>query len=271
VDELERSQKWPVGGIRRSISLLLFLACSVASANGDEIDAYIEAQIRQLHIPGLSLAIIHDGQVVKERGYGWANLELKAPASENTVYEIGSNTKQFTAAAVMMLAEEGKINLSDSVRKYFPDAPESWSGISVRHLLTHTSGIQNHVAVPGWLGAFKTDILGGTTPKRDELLRMFFKLPLEFRPGETWAYDNTGYYLLGIIIEKASGKSYWQFLDERVFKPLGMSATRSTDPEPIVPNRAAGYEWKETISKTGPSSRLSSPFQLAAFFPLSMT
>jgi CubicO group peptidase (beta-lactamase class C family) len=208
VDEFERGQKRRLHGIYRSIVFLLLLIRGAASADADEIDAYVEAQIRQLHIPGLSLAIIHDGQIIKERGYGLANLELDVPASKDTVYEIGSNTKQFTAGAVMMLVEEGKINLSDSVRKYFPDAPESWNGISVRHLLTHTSGIQNHVAVPGWLGVFKSDILGGTTPTRDELLRMFFKLPLEFQPGETWAYDNTGYYLLGIIIEKASNKGY---------------------------------------------------------------
>ena len=100
------------------------------------------------------------------------------------------------------------------------------------------------VAVPHWLDVFKTNLAFETAPSRDELLKMFFKLPLEFQPGETWAYDNTGYYLLGIIIEKASGKSYWQFLYERIFKPLGMNATRSTDPQPIIRNRASGYEWK---------------------------
>ena len=143
----------------------------------------------------------------------------------------------------MMLVEEGKINLDDKLTKYFPEALESWSGITVRHLLSHTSGIQNHVAVPDWLNVFKTSITSETTPARDELLKMFFKLPLEFRPGETWSYDNTGYYLLGIIIEKASGKSYWEFLAERIFHPLGMTATRNTEPQPIVPNRASGYEW----------------------------
>src|SRR5204862_5293642 len=118
------------------------------------------------------------------------------------------------------------------------------SGITIRHLLSHTSGIQNHVAVPGYLSVFKTSITSQTSPSRDELLKMFFKLPLEFQPGETWAYDNTGYYLLGIIIEKVSGKPYWRFLEERIFKPLGMDATRSTDPQPLVPNRDSGYEWK---------------------------
>ena len=200
--------------------------------------------MRQLHIPGLSLAIVRDGRITKTQGYGFANLELRVHATKETVYEIGSNTKQFTAAAIMMLVEDGKIHLEDPIVKYFPEAPEAWSDITIRHLLSHTSGIQNHVAIPHWLDVFKTDLAFETSPARDELLKMFFKLPLEFQPGETWAYDNTGYYLLGIIIENASGKSYWQFLDERIFKRLGMHATRSTDPQPLVPNRASGYEWK---------------------------
>jgi CubicO group peptidase (beta-lactamase class C family) len=232
--------------IGRCVIVAAFLVSFIApiSAKADTIDDYIATQMRQLHIPGTSLAIVRDGRIVKAKGYGFANLELKAPATKDTVYEIGSNTKQFTAAAIMMLVEEGKIRLEDAITKYFPEAPESWRGITIRHLLTHTSGIQNHVAVPDWLDVFRTNLKFETAPARDELLKMFFKLPLEFQPGETWAYDNTGYYLLGIIIEKASGKSYWQFLNERIFKPLGMNATRNTDPQPIIPNRASGYEWK---------------------------
>jgi CubicO group peptidase (beta-lactamase class C family) len=225
------------------VALLVGLAAPISS-KADQIDDYVATQMQRLHIPGVSLAIVRDGRVIKAQGYGFANLELKAPATKETVYEIGSNTKQFTAAAIMMLVEEGKIHLDDSITKYFPEAPEAWRGITIRHLLTHTSGIQNHVAVPHWLDVFKTNLAYETAPLRDELLKMFFKLPLEFQPGETWAYDNTGYYLLGIVIEKASAKSYWQFLGARIFKPLGMSATRSTDPQPIVPNRASGYEWK---------------------------
>lgn len=222
-------------------SLLLF--CVATSARADKVDDYIETQMRQLHIPGASLAVVRDGQIVKTCGYGLANVELNVRATKETVYEIGSNTKQFTAAAVMMLVEEGKVSLDDTIAKYFPEAPQAWSGITVRHLLSHTSGIQNHVAVPGWLSVYKTSITSETTPSRDELLKLFFNLPLEFQPGETWSYDNTGYYLLGILIEKASGKSYWEFLAERIFTPLGMKATRSTEPQPVVPNRGSGYEW----------------------------
>jgi len=204
--------------ITHRVLAAMFLASfgTPISAEADGIDDYIAGQMRRLHIPGVSLAIVRGGRITKAQGYGFANLELKAQAKKDTVYEIGSNTKQFTAAAIMMLVEEGRIRLDDSVTKYFPGAPEAWRGITIRHLLTHTSGIQNHVAVPHWLDVFRTNLAFETTPSRDELLRMFFKLPLEFQPGETWAYDNTGYYLLGIIIEKTSRKSYWQFLDQRI-------------------------------------------------------
>lgn len=213
------------------------------SASADDVDDYIDAQMRRLHIPGLSLAVVRDGRLVKAQGYGLANLELKVPVRPQTAFEIGSVGKQFTSAAVLLLVEEGTLSLDASVHEFFPQAPPSWRGITIRHLLQHTSGIQNHVAVPGYIRVFKTNLLFEAFPPREELLDLFFKLPLEFRPGETWAYDNTGYYLLGLIIEQASGRSYWDFLDERIFRPLGMAATRNTDTRPIVANRAAGYEW----------------------------
>ncbi|MGI9069393.1 MAG: serine hydrolase domain-containing protein [Pyrinomonadaceae bacterium] len=213
------------------------ILCLVVHARADEVDDYVERQLRQLHIPGLSLAVVRNGTIIKARGYGLANVEGNLPSTKDTVYEIGSITKQFTATAVMMLVEEGKVSLDDKITKYFPAAPETWSRITVRHLLNHTSGIQNHVAVPDFPNLFQTNLT------RDQLIKLFFKLPLEFQPGETWAYDNTGYYLLGIIVEKASGKYFWQFLDERIFRPVGMTSTRNTNAQPIVTNRASGYEW----------------------------
>ncbi|MCY7345539.1 MAG: beta-lactamase family protein [Pyrinomonadaceae bacterium] len=225
------------------VFVMTLMFCVSVSVKADEVDSYIETQMRNLHIPGISLAVVRDGRIVKTKGYGLANIEANSAAAPKTVYEIGSITKQFTAAAVMMLIEEGKVRLDNKISKYFPDAPTAWNQITVRHLLSHTSGIQNHVAVPGYLNRFKTNLSFETTPTREEVLKDFFKLPSEFEPGETWAYDNTGYYLLGFIIEKASGKSYYQFLDERIFKPLSMTSTRSTDTRPIVPKRASGYEW----------------------------
>ncbi len=227
------------------VFLLLQVVCLPVFARADEVDRYLETQIKNLHIPGASLAVVRNGKIIKSKGYGFADLQSNSAAAPQTVYEIGSMTKQFTAVAVMMLMEEGKISLDDKITKYFADAPAWWNQITVRHLLTHTSGIQNHVAVPDYMDIYRTSITGKTFPAREELLREFYKLPSEFAPGETWAYDNTGYYLLGIIIEKASGKTYWQFLDERIFKPLGMNSTRNTDAQTIVPNRAAGYGWIE--------------------------
>ncbi|PWT87601.1 MAG: serine hydrolase [Blastocatellia bacterium] len=224
-------------------SVLLLVLCAFVSARGEGVDDYIQARMCELHIPGLSLAVVRNGRIVKANGYGVANLEQNSPATPQTVYEIGSMTKQFTATAIMMLVEEGKVHLDDSITKYFPNAPEAWQPITIRHLLSHTSGIQNHVAVPGYLGSFKTNLLMESTPGREELLSMFFKLPLEFQPGDTWSYDNTGYYLLGLVVEKVSGESFWQFLSERIFRPVGMRATHNTDVRPLVANRAAGYQW----------------------------
>ena len=229
--------------MRRTFALAAVLLLINTAARADETDRYVEAQMRALHIPGLSLAVVRDGRIVKAQGYGLANIELGVAAAPDTVYELGSASKQFTAAAVMLLAAEGKLSLDDPLSKYFPGAPPFWKAITIRHVLTHTSGIQNHVAVPGYLRVFRTNLLLEGTPGRDEMLEMFFKLPKEFEPGETWSYDNTGYILLGWIIEQAGGKPYWTFVDERLFKPLGMTSTRNTDTRPLVPKRASGYEW----------------------------
>lgn len=233
-----------VHAARTAVFCALALACwGAASAPADEIDRYLDDQRQRLRLPGLSVAVVRDGRIVKAQGYGRASLELEVPATAATVYEIGSLTKQFTAAAVLMLAEEGRVGLDDPVTKYFPEAPGTWARVTLRHLLTHTSGLRNHVAVPQFMGAFKSDLLMDVTPARDDLLRMFYALPFEFAPGETWAYDNTGYYLLGLLVERASGTSYWEFLDARIFGPLGMSSTRSTDPRDVVAGRASGYDW----------------------------
>lgn len=216
--------------------LLLF---SVLPAKGDELDDYVQARMRELHIPGLSLAVVQGGRVVRSQGYGLANVELNVPAAEETVFEIGSVTKQFTGAAILMLVEEGRIGLDDSLSKYLSGAPNAWRPITIRHLLTHSSGIPNYLAVPDF-----PDI-HGTGASHGEITDLFFKrLQLEFKPGETWSYSNSGYLLLGNILEKVSGQSYWTFLDHRIFKPLGMTATRSSEPREIIPNRASGYEWR---------------------------
>ena len=219
---------------RNGALIAAILAVSV-SARADSLDALIAARMRQLHLPGVAVAVVEDGRVKTMRHYGVASLELETPVTSDTVFELGSLSKQFTAAAVLMLAAEGKIQLDSSISQYLSDVPDAWKAITVRHLLTHSSGIQEYLAVPGLPDeAHAVD--------HEEMTRMFFKrLRLEFRPGETWAYSNSGYLLLGNIIERVSGQSYWSFLQARIFGPCGMKSTRSSDPRAVIRNRARGY------------------------------
>lgn len=217
----------------RSVVLILILSglLSSASAQTDKVDDYIKAQMDLQKIPGLSIAVVRNGEIVKAKGYGLANIELNVAAKPETVYQSGSMGKQFTATAVMMLVEEGKIALDDKISKYFPDSPESWNNITVRNLLTHTAGT--------------TDYPKDFDFRRDyteaELLTKAQAIPLSFAPGEKWSYSNIGYVTLGILIGKVSGKFYGEFLQERIFKPLAMTSARIINEADIVPNRAAGY------------------------------
>ena len=184
-------------------------------------------------IPGVAVAIVKNGEVMLANGYGEANVEHHVPVTAETVFQSGSVGKQFTSAGVMLLVEDGKIGLGDSITKYFPNAPASWRGITVRHLLTHTSGIPDYT----------TDALDYRRDyTEDELAQMAFGLTPEFPPGSRWNYSNTGYVLLGIIIHKASGQFYGDVLRDRVFTPLGMRSARIISEADIVPHRAAGYQ-----------------------------
>ena len=187
--------------------------------------------VRQ-RIPGLSVAILRGDSVLLSRGYGEANVELHVPASDSTIYQSGSLGKQFTSALVVMLAEEGRLGLDDSITRWFPEAPEPWKGITVRHLLTHTSGIPDYADST-------LDYRRDYT--EDDLLRLAEGLPLAFPPGTRWSYSNTGYVLLGIIIHRVTGTFYGDLLRDRIFRPVGMRTARIISEADIVPNRAAGY------------------------------
>lgn len=227
--------------IRRSrivfaVALLLLSCAFVSPAHADEVDQIVLTQMQKRHIPGAAVAVIRNGKIIKVKGYGLANVELNVPVTTSTVFEIGSVTKQFTASAIMMLVQEGKIALDDSISKYLEGLPEAWSAVTVHHLLTHTSGVKNYTGLSGFEWSKHL--------KNDEFIKAVSGFPLDFQPGARWSYSNTGYNLLGMIVEKASGKPYWQFMSERIFKPLGMNATRDRDPHIIIPNRADGYEWE---------------------------
>jgi CubicO group peptidase (beta-lactamase class C family) len=182
-------------------------------------------------IPGVAVGIVDKGRVTT-RGYGFANVEHMVPVTDETIFQSGSLGKMFTATAVMLQVEDGKLALTDPITKFFPDAPLSWKAITVRHLLTHTSGIPDYTTSTF---DYRKDYT------EDELAHIAYGLKLEFAPGARWNYSNTGYVLLGIIVHKASGRFYGDVLAERVFKPLGMTTARVIDEAAIIPNRAAGY------------------------------
>jgi CubicO group peptidase (beta-lactamase class C family) len=212
----------------------LFTCATLAMAQtslDSAVADYVKAEMERQHIPGLALLVTRDGKVVRSEGFGLANIELQVPVKPETIFQSGSVGKQFTATAVMMLVEAGKIGLNDPLTKYFPDAPPSWKNVTVRELLSHTGGFGDY---PKNFN-FRKD---WTEP---QLLKLVESIPLAYPPGTKWEYSNLGYLTLGILIHRVSGEFYGDFLQQRIFQPLGMQATRIISEADIIPNRAAGY------------------------------
>jgi D-alanyl-D-alanine carboxypeptidase len=224
-----------IHGLIGGMALFALLGSS-PGARADEVDDYIRSEMRDQHIPGLSVAVVRSGRVVKAQGYGLASIELNAPATADTVYPLASITKPFTAAAVLLLAQEGRLGLDDKISRYVEKTPAAWGEVTIRQLLAHTSGIKDH------LNEMHGKTCNGTSP--EEITSYIATLPLNFAPGSQWLYSNTGYLLLQIILQKVSGKPFDELLAERVFGPLGMKATRRNSLDEIIPNRAAGYLWE---------------------------
>ena len=234
--------------------LLLGLVPLLAAAPGaraDAVDDTVQREMRDQHIPGLSLAVIRGGNVVKLQGFGLASVELNAPATADTVYHLASVTKPFTAQAILLLAEDGKLQLDDKLGRYLEKAPTAWREVTIRQLLTHTAGLKDH------LNELHGQTCNGTTP--EEILTQMGTLPLNFTPGTQWLYSNTGYLALQEIIRKVSGQRFDAFLASRVFAPLGMKVTRRNSPDEVIPNRAAGYLW-ETGGSNGPGRLRNAPY-----------
>jgi D-alanyl-D-alanine carboxypeptidase len=175
--------------------------------------------------------VLKEGQIVKTAGYGVANINLKIPATPETVYKIASVSKQFIASGIMLLVQEGKIGLNDPIRKYLQRAPGEWKAITIRHLLTHTSGLMRDA--PGF-DASKVQADA-------EVIKTAYKVPLRFAPGDKWEYSNLGYFVLVEVIAKVSGRPWTEYLSEKVFKPSGMTTTNPTNTGVTLPNRALGY------------------------------
>lgn len=215
------------------LALVLLLGAPTA-VRADKVDDLVKAEMQRQRITGVSVAVVKDGKIIKTGGYGLANAELNIPATPETVYQIGSVSKQLIAAGILILAQDGRLSVDDKISKYVEGTPETWKDITLRHLLTHTSGIQREA--PGF------------NPQKvqadADVIRTAYPLPLRFAPGEKWEYSNTGYFTLADIIRTVSGEPWPAFLQKRLFQPLDMKATRTTTATEIVANRADGYIWR---------------------------
>lgn len=225
--------------LRYAASLALILAAPAVAQDAAKVDpARMDAIVRADADKGEFMGVVlvaRDGEILFDKGYGSANLEWKIANDGDTKFRLGSVTKQFTGAAILLLQERGKVKLDAPVKTYLPDAPAAWDKVTVRNLLTHSGGIPNFTSFDDY-GKLKT--LAATT---DSLIARFRDKPLDFQPGEKYAYSNSGYVLLTAIVEKASGQSYAAFLADNIFKPLGMADTGYDSHATIIPRRAAGY------------------------------
>jgi len=219
----------------RTLPLALLAAASLSLTTfADQVDDYIHSEMKQRRIPGAALTIIQDGQRIKTASYGLANIELNVSVTSETVFEIGSITKQFTAAGILILEQEGKLSVDDKISAHLKNTPDVWANVTIRHLLTHTSGIKSYTGLNGFE---LTKHLN-----QEQFVKEIGKQPMEFQPGESFKYCNTGFNLLGLIIENTSRQKYWEFIAKRIFQPLEMNATTDRRPGNIITNRAAGYE-----------------------------
>ena len=210
---------------------------SYAQSMADKVDALVSQYAANGDFMG-SILVARDQAVVLKKGYGSANIEWEIPNGPDTKFRLGSITKQFTSMIVMQLVKEGKLGLDGTISDYLADYPkDKGSRVTIHHLLTHTSGIPSYTGMP----FFREVVRDPFTP--GDFIRFFADSSFEFEPGSQFRYNNSGYFLLGVIIEEVTGKPYASVLQERIFGPLGMNSTGYDMPGPIIPKRAAGYEW----------------------------
>jgi CubicO group peptidase (beta-lactamase class C family) len=223
------------------------------------VDSLANAFIARQEAPGVSIVVIRGRDTLVSQGYGLADLENGVPATPHTVYRIGSITKQFTSAAVMQLVEAGRVKLDDSIGAYLPTLPARWRPATVRQLLNHTSGVPSYTDIgPRWLKRI------GETMSPDTLVGLTANDSLWFAPGKSWRYDNTGYVVLGMLVEKVTGKAYDRYLKEKFFTPLGLSETMYCSNGPIIPHRAQGYGRDSLGWRNASFIDMSQPFSAGA-------
>ena len=211
------------------------LLVSATALFADATDDVVNEALAKQHVPGAWLVVIKDGKVVKREGYGMANIELNVKVKPETMMQTGSIGKMFTAEGIMLLVQDGKLKLTDSLAQFFPGSPDWWKPITIRHMLSHTVGIPEY-----------EDAKGGLDLKKEyteaEMVRFVQRMTPDYEPGAKWSYSNTDYMLLGVIIHKVTGKLYSDLLLERVWKPAGMKTMRILSDTDIIPNRCQGYD-----------------------------
>lgn len=220
----------------------------------ERIDAIVQARMRTPGAVGITVAVARGEELVYAKAYGFADLEFAVSADEETMFRIGSVTKQFTAALILKLAERGKLSIDDPLTKFLPDYPTHGHEITLRHLLTHTSGIKNYTDLgPEW------ERLKSLELPDEELVAMWKDKPLDFEPGERWSYSNSGYYLLGMVVARVSGKPYAEFLRETFLDPLKLTRTRYDSNGEVLLNRAQGYAFEEDVFRNDDPLGMSQP------------
>jgi CubicO group peptidase (beta-lactamase class C family) len=222
---------------------LSFVVFAQAPAANNNLAATFDADLAKMfkaNEPGAAAIVVKDGQVIFRKGYGMAHLELGVANAPDHIFRIGSITKQFTAVSILMLMEQGKLALTDEITKFLPDYPTQTLAqgrkITIEHLLTHTSGIVSYTGLPEWRVQWRKDLTMA------ELIDLFKNKPMEFAPGESYKYNNSAFVLLGAIIEKVSGMKYGEFVEQKIFTPLGMTSSFYDNTQRIIPRRAAGYD-----------------------------
>jgi CubicO group peptidase (beta-lactamase class C family) len=248
---------------RLAIFLILIPAADCIAQTKTNVDVARMEQIIQSYVPQQfmgSVLVAEDGKILLDKGYGFANLEWQIPNTPTTKFRLGSITKQFTAASILLLEERGKLKVEDPVKKYMPDAPATWDKITIFNLLTHTSGIPNFTSFPD----YRDTEAVATTPEK--LVARFRDKPLDFEPGTKWSYSNSGYVLLGYLLEKISGQTYSNFVQQNIFAPLGMKDSGYDSNFAVIERRAAGYSRFMNSSVNAGFIHMSIPFSAGALY-----
>jgi CubicO group peptidase (beta-lactamase class C family) len=236
--------QWAVA-ISSSLPWLFGVSTGAAqrAALPDIIDRFVRSELARQRIPGMSVAVLRGDSILLVRGYGYANVEQRVPATDSTIYFVGSLTKPFTAAAIVLLSQQGRLRLDDPIIKYLPEGSAVWSGVTIRHLLTHTSGIPQDTTLDSRREYSESELVRSAAQR------------LEFKPGELESYSSTGYALLGVIIHRVTGTFWGDFVRDRIFRPLEMRTARVNSDTSGAAKRAAGYyRVNDTLQQPEPVS-----------------